>query len=78
MEAISEPQTMSNGDLTRLADPILEAMRKGVRRALVVHHKMGQEVVTWRDGKIAIVPAAELLAEIDAVAARESATAPRS
>lgn len=54
-------------------DLIGELMREGARRALEVHHKLGQDVVTWRDGKVAIVPAAELLAEFDKAEASESA-----
>jgi hypothetical protein len=60
----NDPQSDSFGEMMRLGDPIDEAMLEGARRALLVHHKLGQDVVTWRDGKIAIVPAAEVLAEV--------------
>jgi hypothetical protein len=49
-----------------------EGRLEGARSALMIHHRLGQDVVTWRDGKIAILPAAELLAEFDAVSAHES------
>jgi hypothetical protein len=67
MEATSELQ-----ERTQRGKLIDEAMLEGARRALVVHHKLGQDVVTWRNGKIAIVPAAELLTEFDAVRDNES------
>lgn len=44
-----------------------EAIREGACGALTIHHRLGQDVITWRDGKIAVVPAAEVLAEINAL-----------
>ncbi|MCC6537483.1 MAG: hypothetical protein IT162_08045 [Bryobacterales bacterium] len=72
MGTTSAPQPLSIGELMQRGDLIDAAMLEGTRRALVVHHKLGQNVVTWRDGKIALVPAAELLAEFDAVDAERS------
>jgi hypothetical protein len=69
MEPAPDSQERSIRDRARRAELIDEAMLEGARRALLIHHKLGQDVVTWRDGKIAIVSAAELLADFDAVAA---------
>lgn len=68
---------MSISEAMRLGYPIDEAMREATRQALIVHHKMGEDVVTWRDGKVAIVPAAELLAEFDTPTSSTSADAIR-
>lgn len=48
-----------------LGDHILQAMKKAMRDAIEIHHKLGQDVVTYRDGKVVVCPAAELLAEFD-------------
>lgn len=48
-----------------LGEPVLKVMREATRQALIVHHKLGQDVVTWLDGKPVIVPAAELLKHFD-------------
>ena len=64
MEQAATP-IMSIDEAFRLGYPIDQAMREGVRQALIVHHKLGQDVATWRDGKVAIVPAAEVLALFD-------------
>jgi len=41
MSTISDPRSLSIGEMMKLGDPIDEAMRDGARRALVVHHKLG-------------------------------------
>jgi hypothetical protein len=69
MEATSESRSLAD----RRSDLIGKLMREGARRAIEIHHKLGQDVVTWRDGKIAIVPAAELLAEFDKAESAEAA-----
>ncbi len=40
--------------------PIDEAAVRGVRRAMAVHKRLGQSVVTWRDGKVVILTADEI------------------
>lgn len=49
----------------RVADrqSILDAMEQGVREALLRHQLAGNLVAVWRNGAVAWVPAAELLAE---------------
>jgi hypothetical protein len=64
-------ESRPNSEMSR-SEVIHAAMLEGARRAIEVHHKLGQDVVTWRDGKIAIVPAAELLAEFDKVERAEA------
>ena len=40
--------------------PIHEAAVRGVRRAMAVHKRLGQSVVTWRDGKVVILSPEEI------------------
>ena len=68
----ADTQSQSVGESISRARCIHEAMREGARRALTIHHKLGQDVVTWRDGKIAIIPDAEVLAKIDALSQHET------
>ena len=36
--------------------PIDEAVRRGVREALIRHKKLGNAIVAWRDGKVVWIP----------------------
>jgi hypothetical protein len=65
MEGNGKHSDLSFSQAMSLGDPIRLAMKQAMRDAIEVHHKLGQDVVTWRDGKVAIVPAAELLKEFD-------------
>jgi hypothetical protein len=40
-----------------------EVFRRAVRQALVEHERAGNPVAIWRDGRVAIVPASEVLGE---------------
>lgn len=48
------------GDRLPPPDAVLEAMNRGVRRELAIHKALGIPAVTWRDGKVVIVPPDEL------------------
>lgn len=37
-----------------------EAMRRGVREALIRHKKLGNSVAIWRDGKAVVIPPEEI------------------
>lgn len=56
----------SNGNGDRIArifaegTPIDEAVRAGVRRALLRHKKLGNPIATWRDGKVVWIPPEEI------------------
>lgn len=63
---MAQPNELSFPEAMALGTPMDEAMKDATRRALEIHHKLGQDVVTWRDGKPVVVPAAELLKESDA------------
>lgn len=39
---------------------IEQAMRRGVRAALLRHKQLGQSIVVWRDGRIVELTAAEI------------------
>ncbi|MBI4909459.1 MAG: hypothetical protein HY820_37925 [Acidobacteria bacterium] len=45
--------------------PVDQAIQEAFRQAMLRHHKLGEDVVTWRDGKVVIVPAIELLKGLD-------------
>lgn len=40
-----------------------EAIKRGVREALLRHKKLGQSIVIWRDGKVVWIPPEEI--EVD-------------
>lgn len=42
---------------------ILDAMRRGVREALLRHKLAGNPVAVWRDGAVAWIPPEEILAD---------------
>ena len=44
---------------------IERAIREGVRAALLRHHKLGQAIVIYRDGKVVRVPPEEIPAEVE-------------
>jgi hypothetical protein len=50
----------SISELFKEGTPIDEALRKGVRDALIRHKKLGNSIVIWRDGKIVHVPADQI------------------
>jgi hypothetical protein len=37
------------------------AMKRGVRDALLRHKLLGESIAVWRDGKVVIVPAEEIV-----------------
>lgn len=48
-------------------DQVFDAlMRRGIRRAMVEHEKINNKVAIWRDGKVVLVSASEVLKQIDA------------
>jgi hypothetical protein len=48
------------GDRLPTVEAILAAANRGVRRQLAIHKALGIPAVTWRDGKVVIVPPEEL------------------
>ena len=45
------------------AAAVNEAMREAVRHALVTHKRAGKAIASWRDGKVVIIPAEEIVVE---------------
>jgi len=41
------------------------AVQRAVRKALLVHKKLGNPVATWKDGKVAWIPPEEIEVEDD-------------
>ena len=59
----------SNADLyERTHNPqiLRECWRDGLRQAMLAHQKINNPVAIWRDGKVVLVSASEVLKEIDA------------
>ena len=44
-------------------EPVLAALRRAVRSALLEHKRAGNPVATWKDGKVVIIPAEEIEVE---------------
>lgn len=40
------------------------ALREGVRKALLRHHKLGEAVAVWKDGRVATIPPEDIPREI--------------
>lgn len=61
MKATTDPRP----PVARVKDEplMLEAMRQGVREALLRHKRAGNSVAVWRDGAVAWIPPEEI--EVD-------------
>jgi len=44
-------------------EPVVAALRRATRNALLDHKRAGNPVATWRDGKVVIIPAEEIEVE---------------
>jgi hypothetical protein len=44
-------------------EPVAAALRRAVRDALLEHKRAGNSVASWKDGKVVIIPAEEILVE---------------
>lgn len=56
-----------------LEDRLAAATRRGAREAMVRHARAGEEVIVQRGGQSMIVPATEVLAEMEAAEAAAAA-----
>ena len=65
---MNEKKKVDIGRTIREGTLVDEAIRKATRDALLMHRKLGQPVVGWKDGKVVWVPADQI--EVD----EESAT----
>jgi len=43
-------------EIFKRGNEIDEALKKGVREALLQHKRAGNSVVIWKDGKVVLVP----------------------
>jgi hypothetical protein len=48
------------GEKFELGYPIDEALERAYRQTMRIHKKLGQSVVSWRDGKVVIIPPEEV------------------
>jgi hypothetical protein len=44
-------------------EPVVTALRRAARSALLEHKRAGNPVASWRDGKVVIIPAEEISVE---------------
>lgn len=44
-------------------EPVVAALRRATRNALLDHKRAGNPVATWKDGKVVIIPAEEIEVE---------------
>ena len=61
---MNEPMRNGKSIAELFADPafITAAITRGVRRAVLEHARAGRSVATWKNGKVVLVPAEEILA----------------
>lgn len=45
---------------------IEKALQRAVKHALLMHKRLGNPIATWKDGKVVIVPPAEIVIPSDA------------
>lgn len=48
-------------NLAEQAEAIELVLQEGVRRALSIHKRLGNSIAIWKDGKVVIVPAEEIV-----------------
>jgi hypothetical protein len=48
-------------DLCRDAKKIEKILQRAVDHALEMHRKLGNPIATWKDGKVVIIPADEIV-----------------
>lgn len=44
-------------------EPVVAALRRAARSALLEHKRAGNPVASWKDGKVVIIPAEEIQVE---------------
>lgn len=42
-----------------------ECCREGLRRAMLAHQEINNKVAIWKDGQVVLVPAGEVLKDLD-------------
>lgn len=57
---MSEKKSVDIGRIIREGTLVDEAIRKATRDALLMHKKLGDPVVGWKDGKAVWIPAEEI------------------
>jgi hypothetical protein len=48
-------------NLAEQAEVIELVLQEGVRRALLIHKRLGNPIAIWKDGKVVIVPPEEIV-----------------
>ncbi len=60
---MSEKKAIDIGKTIREGTLVDEAIRRAVRDAMLVHKKLGDPVVGWKDGKVVWIPADQIEVE---------------
>lgn len=47
-------------ELIAAGKPVDDAVSLGIREAMLRHKRLGESVVSWRDGKVVIIPPEEI------------------
>lgn len=48
-------------NLAEQAEAIEFILQEGVRQALLIHKRLGNSIAVWKDGKVVIIPAEEIV-----------------
>lgn len=70
------PRDVDIDDAFRRGAPIDEAMRQAARAAVLAHKRAGVPLVVWRDGRVQLVSADEIEAEMEPLAPPTEPTRP--
>lgn len=60
---MSEKKAVDIGRIIREGTLVDEAIRKAIRDAMLMHKKLGDPVVGWKDGKVVWIPADQIEVE---------------
>jgi len=58
---MKERVTFSEINFAEQAEAIERILQAGVRQALSTHKRLGNSIAIWKDGKVVIVPAEEII-----------------
>ncbi|HEV7889487.1 MAG TPA: hypothetical protein VGP08_02555 [Pyrinomonadaceae bacterium] len=62
-DSISKSQSGRRNINVVQGEPVVAALRRAARSALLEHKRAGNPVASWRDGKVIITPAEEIQVE---------------
>jgi hypothetical protein len=54
-------KTIKRIDLTEQAEAIQMVLHQAVQHALSIHKRLGNSIAVWKDGKVVIIPADQIV-----------------